>query len=155
MHLNVIVLIWFCLVCSVHLYDWMWSLHICFMVVLKSYFVQMIGVDVADTAVRCWIKTLMTVVGNCCMSWFAFRIDCTTKIPWRWHSKYCCSYYYQYYYYYYYTTSQAERLNCVNGDMSFLWEFVTFLLFFSGTRLGVRRPNRSSRKMAQMTWIRV
>ena len=26
--------------------------------------------------------------------------------------------------------------------------------FFSGTRLGVRRPNRSSRKMAQMTWIR-
>ena len=29
-----------------------------------------------------------------------------------------------------------------------------FLTFFSGTRLGVRRPNRSSRKMAQMTWIR-
>jgi len=32
--------------------------------------------------------------------------------------------------------------------------FCDFLTFFSGTRLGVRRPNRSSRKMAQMTWIR-
>jgi len=29
-----------------------------------------------------------------------------------------------------------------------------FLTFFSGTRLGVRRPNRSSRKMAQMTVVR-
>ena len=32
--------------------------------------------------------------------------------------------------------------------------FYDFLTFFSGTRLGVRRPDRSSRKMAQMTWIR-
>jgi len=41
---------------------------------------------------------------------------------------------------------------CVNGDISFLWESETFWLF-SGPPLKVRPPNRSSRKMAQTTWI--
>jgi len=55
-----------------------------------------------------------------------------------------------------------QRLNCssnpvlcVNSDTSFPWESETFWLF-SGSPLEVGPPpNRSSRKMAQPTWIHV
>jgi len=52
---------------------------------------------IADTATRCWTKTLMNVVDSCCMSWSASRTESTTKTPWRWWAVarfyYCCYYY--------------------------------------------------------------